>query len=145
MEYRRLMRKKIELEHRMNTYNIDICCIQETHLQKDKTFKVRGYQCFRTDRGGDRRKGGIIILIKSNMNAHESSSTNDGVEQHIVTVKTLKTEILLVNYDCPNNVNLELHNIHVRDNNFIIMGDFKSHSQRWGYDHIDARGEEIEA
>ena len=25
------------------------------------------------------------------------------------------------------------------------MGDFKSHSQSWGYDHIDARGEEFEA
>ena len=25
------------------------------------------------------------------------------------------------------------------------MGDFNSHSQSWGYDHIDARGEEIEA
>ena len=38
-------------------------------LQKDKTFKVRGYQCFRTDRGGDRRNGGIITLIKANINA----------------------------------------------------------------------------
>ena len=25
------------------------------------------------------------------------------------------------------------------------MGDFNSHSQSWGYDHIDTRGEEIEA
>ena len=41
-----LMRKKTELEHRMNNENIDTC-----------SFKVRGYQCFRTDRGGDRRKG----------------------------------------------------------------------------------------
>ena len=40
---------------------------------------------------------------------------------------------------------MALHNIHVRDSNFIIMGDFNSHSQSWGYDHIDARGEEIEA
>ena len=139
------MRKKTELEHRMNKENIDICCIQETHLQKDKTFKARGYQCFRTDRGGDRRKGGIITLIKSNINAYMSSSSNDGAEQHTITVNTLKKDIILVNYYCPNNVNLALHNIHVRDSNFIIMGDFNSHSQSWGYDHIDARGEEIEA
>ena len=85
-----LMRKKAELGHRMNKENIDICCIQETHLQKDKTFKARGYQCFRTDRGGDRRKGGIITLIKSNINAYMSSSSNDGAEQHNVTVNTQK-------------------------------------------------------
>ena len=50
-----LMRKKTELEQRINKDNIDICCIQETRLQKNKTLKVRGYQCFRTDVGGDRR------------------------------------------------------------------------------------------
>ena len=140
-----LMRKKTELEHRINKDNIDICCMQVTHLQKDKTFKVRGYQCFRTDRGGDRRKGSIITLIKSNISAYMSSSSNDGAEQHTIKVNTLKKDILLVNYYCPNNVNLALHNIHVRDSNFIIMGDFNSHTQSWGYDHIDARGEEIEA
>ena len=105
-----LMRKKTELEHRMNKENIDICCIQETHLQKDKTFKARGYQCLRTDRGGDRRKGGIITLIKSNINAYMSSSSNDGAEQHTIAVNTLKRDIILVNYYCPNNVNLTLHN-----------------------------------
>ena len=73
-----------------------------------------------------------------------SRSSTDGPEQHTVTVKTLEKEILLVNYYCHNNVNLEIHNIHVKDNNFIIIGDFNSHSQSWGYDHIDARGEEIE-
>ena len=71
-------RKKTEFEHRMNRDNIDICCIQETHLQKDKTFNILGYQCFRTDRGGDRSNGGIITLIKSNINAYMSSSTHDG-------------------------------------------------------------------
>ena len=74
-----------------------------------------------------------------------TSSSNDGAEQHILTVNTLKIDIMLVNYYCSNNVNLALHNIHVIYSNFIIMGEFISHSQSWGYDHIDARGEEIEA
>ena len=65
-----LMRKKTELKHIMNEENIDICCIKATHLQKDRTFKVRGNQCFRTDRGADRGKCGIITLIKSNINAY---------------------------------------------------------------------------
>ena len=90
-------------------------------------------------------KGGIITPIKSNINAYMSNIPNDGPEQYTVTVKTLKRDIKLVNYYCLNNVNLGLHNIHVRYSNFIIMGDFNSHSQSWGYDDIDARGEEIEA
>ena len=136
MECRRFKEeKKTELEHRMNKDNIDICCIQETHLQKDKTIKARGYQCFRTDRGGDRRNGGIITLIKSNISAYMSSSSNDGAEQHIVRVKALKQRFYLSTTIAPKNVNLELHNIHVRDSNFIIRGGFNSHLQSWGYDH----------
>ena len=37
------MMKKTELEHRMNKDNIDICCIQKTHLQKDKTCLVKQF------------------------------------------------------------------------------------------------------
>ena len=52
-----VIRKKTELERILKKENIDICCIQETHLQKDKRFRVRGYQCFRNDREGDQKKG----------------------------------------------------------------------------------------
>ena len=44
----------------------------------------------------------------------------------------------------PNNVTLDLYNIQVRGNNYIIVGHFNSHSQSWGYNHIDTLGEEIE-
>ena len=122
--------KVMQFEHSMNKENIDICCIQETYIQKNISSKVRGYKFFRTERGGYRRKGGIITLIKSNIKAYMSSSSNDGAEQHTVTGNTLKRDILLVNYYCPNIV-LALHKIHVRDSNFIRMGDFNSHSQSW--------------
>ena len=46
-----------------------------------------------------------------------------------------------MNYYCPNNVTLDLHNIQVKGSNFIIVGDFNSHSQSWGYNHTDARGD----
>ena len=37
--------KNTKLENIMNKETIDIWCLQETHLQKDKSFKVREYQC----------------------------------------------------------------------------------------------------
>ena len=80
MECIRFNEENTELGHRINIVNIDICCIQETHQQKDKTLNV----------SGDRRKGGIITLIKSNINAYMSSSSNDGAEQYTVTDYTLK-------------------------------------------------------
>ena len=60
--------KKEELEHFLNINNINVCCLQETHLQEGKLFKIRGYQVFCSDRQG-RRKGGVLTLVKNSLNA----------------------------------------------------------------------------
>lgn len=65
--------KKEELQHFLHENNINICCIQETHLQEEKTFKIRGYQVFRSDRKG-RKKGGVMTLVRNNINAVEKKS-----------------------------------------------------------------------
>ena len=144
MECRRSIRKKTELEHILKKENIDICCIQETHLQKDKRFRVRGYQCFRTDREGDKRKGGVLTLIRSSINAYMSNSSTHSAENQTMIIQTTNRNFTIVNYYCPNNVNLNIQNINVKSEDFIIVGDFNSHSQSWGYNHIDNHGEEIE-
>ena len=61
-----VLNKKTELEHILQEENVQVCCIQETHLQSHKSFKVRGYQCFRTDRTG-RSKGGVLTLVRNNI------------------------------------------------------------------------------
>ena len=65
-----LVKKKTELEHVLKKESIDICCIQETPLKKDKSFKLRGYQCIRTDRGGEKKDRGVLTLVKSHINAY---------------------------------------------------------------------------
>ena len=57
-------------------------------------------------------------------------------------IQTTNKNFTILNYDCPNNVNLNIQN--VNSENFIIVEDFYSHSQSWGYNHIDNRGVEIE-
>ena len=42
-------------------------------MQKDKTFRIRLYQCFHTDRGDEKRKGEVLTLIPSNINAYMST------------------------------------------------------------------------
>ena len=39
----RVLNKKTELENILFSMDIQVCCIQETHLSEDKSFKVRGY------------------------------------------------------------------------------------------------------
>ena len=65
------MNKKGLLRNRLIEEDIDIACIQETHLNPNNMFSIRGYQpAFRVDREG-RHKGGIMILVKNNIPARE--------------------------------------------------------------------------
>ena len=88
-----LVKKKTELQHLLKRESIDICCIQETHLKKDKSFKMRGYQCIRTDRGGERKKGGVLTLVKSHINAYLSDSSTDSAEYQTIKINTETKEI----------------------------------------------------
>ena len=127
-----VIRKKTELEHILKKENIDICCIQETHLQKDKIFRVRGYQCFRTDREDDKRKDGVLTLIRSSINAYISNSSTHSAENQAMIIQTTNLNVTIVNYYYPNNVNLNIQNMNVKRENFIIVGDFNRHSLSWG-------------
>ena len=55
---------KLELQTFLTTQNIDVCCIQETHLSPNHRFSVRGFETFRRDRE-HRPKGGLLILVKN--------------------------------------------------------------------------------
>ena len=72
--------KKTELENFLSKRNVNVFCIQETHLkgcvepgQPEQTgiiakpFKTRGYQTFRHERK-DKSKGGILTLVRNNLN-----------------------------------------------------------------------------
>jgi ribonuclease HI len=138
-----VMNKKTELEHILHERNINICCLQETHLQCGKAFKIRGYQSFRSDRA-DRRKGGILTLVRNNIHACETAVHMEGAEYQMIRAKLKDTELHILNFYCPNDRPLSLDSIEVPDTGFIAVGDFNSHSQSWGYSHMDSRGEEVE-
>ena len=41
--------KKLELQTFLKTHNVDVCCIQETHLSPNHRFSVRGFETFRRE------------------------------------------------------------------------------------------------
>ena len=38
-----ILNKKTELENILLSSDMQVCCIQETHFNKDKSFKISGY------------------------------------------------------------------------------------------------------
>ena len=137
-------RKKLPLAERLHKENIDIACIQETHLTDNLRFTMRGYQAFRMDRQ-ERHKGGVIILVKNNIPAKEISVDTGGqAEITGVDVTVNKRQIRVYNLYCPPDRQLSLDRLDVTQEDCLIVGDFNSHSHSWGYKEIDPRGEEVE-
>lgn len=134
--------KKIELENILNQEQINVCCLQETHLNENIALKIRGYQCYRSDRK-DRRKGGILTLVKNNITASQIEVYMEGAEYQTLTLKTKNTDLHLINYYCPSDRPQALDTLPIKEK-MIVCGDFNSHSQSWGYDHVDQRGERLE-
>ena len=123
---------------------IDICCIQESHLKKGKNFKIRGYQePIRNDRQG-RSKGGVVTLVRNGIKAIEVNRLTEEAEYIHTKISSKDRNLELVNYYCPDGKKLSLETLNVPDDDFLIVGDFNSRSQSWGYDHMDRRGEEVE-
>ncbi|BFZ07875.1 hypothetical protein BsWGS_10914 [Bradybaena similaris] len=136
--------KKTELENFLYAKKISVCCIQETHLKPEKPFTIRGYQCFRSDRI-DRRNWGVLTLVKNSIPAYVEKSHSGGAEFQQLQLKVNNMELKLLNYYYPNDRSLSLSSLQVPSTNYIAVGDFNGHSQSWGYNHLDQRGEEIES
>ena len=82
-----IFRKKTQLAQRLKMEDIDIACIQETHLNVGSRFSIRGYETHRMDRE-DQHKGGILILTKNNIIAKEFKiDTDKNSEIHGITFK----------------------------------------------------------
>ena len=56
--------KKSTIIKFLSRHKIDIACITETHLKNTDSFKINGYNIYRTDRDSIHSLGGVITIIK---------------------------------------------------------------------------------
>ena len=140
----RVRTKKLELQTFLKPHNIDVCCIQETHLSPNHRFSVRGFETFRRDREHG-PKGGLLILVKNIYPAAEIHRSGDE-NTEVLGIKLILegNPLSIYNLYSPPPKALRLHAIQPEEERWIIMGDFNSHSPSWGYPDLDAKGDEVE-
>jgi len=135
--------KKLALAERLKSDNIDVACLQETHLNPTHRFSIRGYEAYRMDREG--HKGGVLILVRNSIPCTPFTlDTDQQSEIHGVSLTVDKTKVTLFNLYCPDNKHLSLSAMEIPSQNSLIVGDFNSHSTSWGYNETDRRGDEVE-
>ena len=136
-------KKKLALTSKLHSDKIDIACLQETHLTSKNMFLIRGYQSFRMDRE-NRQKGGVVTHVKNSITASDIK-IDTGQEAEILGTKFTwdGEEHTLYNFYSPPDKDLSLFHINTTPGKCIVVGDFNGHSQSWGYNELNARGEEI--
>lgn len=140
-----IQKKKEALKIFLHEKEIDVACIQETHLNSNLRFSIRGYTCIRQDRE-IRPKGGILTLIKNDIPTTDITMPNSS-ESEIMGTKLILPDgnINLFNCYFPPDKEIEIDHIQIPDQeDCLILGDMNSHSQSWGYPDLNARGEKIE-
>ena len=138
--------KKTELQHFLKLKAIDVCCIQETHLSSSHLFFIRGYEVFRQDRA-KRPKGGLLTLVRNNIPAAEiqrSGQADLDTEYLGVKLVLAGTPVSVFIIYSPPDKQIQLHNIKVEPQSWIITGDFNSHSPSWGYGQLNSKEAEVE-
>ncbi|GFR94977.1 RNA-directed DNA polymerase from mobile element jockey [Elysia marginata] len=142
-----ISRKKLALANRLKKEDIDVACIQESHLtphpKHGSRFTMKGHQTFKQDRQ-DGPKGGVITLVKNDITASEIK-VNAGDRAEVIGTELHFKDKSITTYNCycPPGKEHALHAMNIGDRCFVV-GDFNSHSPSWGYENQDARGEEVQ-
>ena len=136
--------KKVPFTEQLHKEDIDVTCIQETHLNTNHRFTIRGYQTCRLNREG-RHKGGVLILVWNNTAASNSTlDTNQQAEIQGANITVDNSAISILNLYGPPDKDLSLQNINVPQQKCLAVGDFNSHSTSWSYGETNCRGGEVE-
>ena len=128
----------------LKVQKIDVCCIQETHLNNTHRFSIRGYEIHRVDRA-DRPKVGVLTLVKTSIPSTEVQRSEKADTEYI-TVKLILPDrnLTICNLYSPPNKAINLQILQPNSEDWMIVGDFNSHSPSWGYPSINTKGEEVE-
>ncbi len=130
-----------------NKYNPTVICLQETNLKSNQTPKLKGYNCYQTNRSNFvHASGGVAILIKNNFHAQTITLQSN---YKVIAIKTnLPYNINICNIYLPNShliIQEDVENlIKQLPKPFILVGDFNSHNNLWGSNHTDKRGKIID-
>lgn len=140
---RSIFRKLPELKRFINTQNpqIDILCIQETHLTHMYTPRIAGYTLVRKDRTSQ-KGGGICIFIKNTLSYNDLNLVNPVPWFEIQGITTCGINILNI-YIPPNN-HVQQHILSDIFNQFssrtLILGDFNARNTHWNNSSNNCNG-----
>ena len=143
-----ITKHKNELELILNSKNIDICLVSETHFTKQSHLQIPRYTVYHTIHPMNCARGGSAVIVRSNIKHHQGTdiSMNEfQVTSIVVEINGSQINIAAL-YSPPRHViksDQYKHLFMQLGDRFILGGDFNAKHTRWGSRLITPKGKEL--
>lgn len=132
----------------LNSHEIDICLLTETHLTNKNYLNIKGYKVYNAFCPGNTARGGCSVIIKDSIDHFESGKIESTVIQmSFIQINSLKQKMNIgaaycsptctIKKDIFKSLLLEL------GDRFILGGDFNAKHVDWGSRITLTRGKEL--
>ena len=143
-----LLKHQNELEVVLNTENIDVCLISESHFTKESYIKIKGYKSYHALHPNNTARGGSTVIIKENIQHHEYYTCEDqDIQAVAICLKTKSYPVTISALYCPPRYAIKAERYRILLNNlgnrFILGGDFNAKNTHWGSRLTTSKGKEL--
>lgn len=143
-----LLNHQQELQLVLQTENIDVCLISETHFTKHSFIKFHGYRVYHAIHPDNNAKGGSAVIIKENLQHYEEANyVTEKVQLTAVTLRTLRYPLIVAAiYSPPKHAISKEEYIDLfteLGNRFIVGGDYNAKNTHWGSRLTTTKGREL--
>lgn len=131
-----------ELDHFLNNFNLDVCCLNETRLSQERKLKCKGYIVYRNDRNS--QGGGVAVIIRNNIKHYRiPNQTQFPDECVILNLITDAGDVTVAAIYNPPNKTIKVNEINALfniNNKVLILGDLNARHIAWNCPTINVNG-----
>ena len=143
-----LLKHQQELQVFLETENIDICLISETHFTNESYIRFKGYKSYHTTHPSNSARGGSAIIIKGNLSHYESQHYKcEEIQATNIILNCEKYSLTVSSIYCPPRHQLKQSQyeslFQCLGNRFILGGDFNAKNIIWGSRLTSTKGKEL--
>jgi exonuclease III len=93
-----------ELQAVLDTENVDVCLVSETHFTKQSYIKFRGYKVYHTIHPENTARGRSAVVISENIHHYEETKyETEGIQATSVRIKARNYSLVIAGMYCPLN------------------------------------------
>lgn len=143
-----LLKHQNELQAVLDTENIDVCLVSETHFTKQSFVKFRGYMVYNSLHPDNSARGGSAVIIKDNISHYvQCKYEEQDIQAVAVSVKTKYCHVSIAAIYCPPRHMIRkeryLHLFELLGKRFILGGDFNAKHTHWGSRLTTTKGRQL--